>query len=246
MNLNNYLDSTYLKTAEQAQLSDADNDKIVVTVILEAIAERFKLVMVRPNYVALAKKLITDANSNVDIGTVISFPEGTNSIDEKINEAKIAIENGADDLDFVINYQLFKDGKINEVKKEVFECTKLGIESNRVVKWIIETAALTPHEIIKICVLIKNVVLANFKEQSYPLIFIKSSTGFFITENGEPNGATIESIVLMLENGSPLSIKASGGVKTNAEAAAMIHLGVRRIGTSAAKEIVSGGFANGY
>ena len=101
MNLNNYLDSTYLKTAEQAQLSDADNDKIVVTVILEAIAERFKLVMVRPNYVALAKKLITDANSNVDIGTVISFPEGTNSIDEKINEAKIAIENGVDDLDFV-------------------------------------------------------------------------------------------------------------------------------------------------
>ena len=246
MNLNNYLDSTYLKTAEQAKISESENEKIVVNLIQEAIAERFKLVMVRPNYVALAKKLITDANSNLDIGTVISFPEGTNSLETKIEEAKIAIENGADDLDFVINYQLFKNGKITEVKKEVFECTKLGIESNRVVKWIIETAALTPHEIIKICVLIKNVVLANFKEHSYPSIFIKSSTGFYKTENGEPNGATIESIVLMLENGSPLSIKASGGVKTYAIAAAMIHLGVRRIGTSAAKDIVNGKIATGY
>lgn len=246
MDVKTYLDSTYLKTAQQAGLSNSENEKLVVNTINEAVAERFKLVMIRPNYVVLAKELITKVNSSLDVGTVISFPEGTNSIIEKLEEAQTAIDNGADDLDFVINYLAFKKGETEIVKKEILECTKLGIDNNKVVKWIIETAALTNDEIIKICVLIKNVVMSNFKEHSYQSIFIKSSTGFYKTENNVPNGATIDSIVLMLENGAPLSIKASGGVKSYKEAVAMIQLGVKRIGTSAAKEIVRGRIAEGY
>lgn len=238
MDLKTFIDSTYLKTAVQANLSDFENDKIVSETIYEAISEHYKLVMIRPEYVLMAKKIILGANSTLDVGTVISFPEGTNSITEKLAEASTAIADGADDLDFVINYEAFKNGTINLVKQEVLECTRLGIDHAKTVKWIIETAALTTDEIIKICVLIKNVVLSNFKEQAYQSIFIKSSTGFFKTENNTPNGATFDAIVLMLENGSPLSIKASGGIKTFEEAIAMIKLGVKRIGTSAAKAIV--------
>ena len=238
MDLKTFIDSTYLKTAVQANLSDFENDKIVSETIYEAISEHYKLVMIRPEYVLMAKKIILEANSTLDVGTVISFPEGTNSLTEKLAEASTAIADGADDLDFVINYEAFKNGTINLVKQEVLECTRLGIDHAKTVKWIIETAALTTDEIIKICVLIKNVVLSNFKEQAYQSIFIKSSTGFFKTENNTPNGATFDAIVLMLENGSPLSIKASGGIKTFEEAIAMIKLGVKRIGTSAAKAIV--------
>lgn len=238
MDLKTFIDSTYLKTAAQANLSDFENDKIVSETIYQAIDEHYKLVMIRPEYVLMAKKIILEANSTLDVGTVISFPEGTNSITEKLAEASTAVADGADDLDFVINYQAFKNGMINLVKQEVLECTRLGIDNAKTVKWIIESAALTTDEIIKICVLIKNVVLSNFKEQAYQSIFIKSSTGFFKTENNAPNGATFDAIVLMLENGSPLSIKASGGIKTFEEAIAMIKLGVKRIGTSAAKAIV--------
>ena len=72
------------------------------------------------------------------------------------------------------------------------------------------------------------------------MVFVKSSTGFYVTENGLPNGATKESIIMMLENAYPLSVKAAGGVRTFEEAVAMIRLGVKRIGTSAAKSIANG------
>ena len=82
--------------------------------------------------------------------------------------------------------------------------------------------------------------MSNFKEECYPSVFVKSSTGFYKTENGLPNGATIPTIIMMIENGSPLSIKAAGGVRTYDEAMSMIRLGIKRIGTSAAKAIANG------
>lgn len=69
---------------------------------------------------------------------------------------------------------------------------------------------------------------------------MKSSTGFYQTANNEPNGATIPSMIMMIENASPLSVKAAGGVRTYEDAVEMIKLGVKRIGTSAAKAIVNG------
>lgn len=239
MNIKNFLDSTYLKTAEQSNISEIQNKNNVVGVINEAINEGFKLVMIRPNYVTLAKEMIEKSKSSLTIGTVISFPEGSNTITEKLDEAEIAIKNGTDDLDFVINYKAFKNDEIDLVKTEVLQCTKLGIVNNKTVKWIIETAALNDTQIIKICTLIKNVVMSNFKESDFSSIFIKSSTGFFVTENNLPNGATLQSIIIMLENGSPLSIKASGGIKSYQEAISMIRLGVKRIGTSSAKAIAN-------
>ena len=240
MNVKNYLDSTYLKTNEQAGLSEQENEKVAKGFIQEAIDENFKLIMIRPDRVALAKKMITEANSKVTIGTVIGFHQGTASIEEKLEEANNAIQNGVDDLDYVCNYTAFKNGEIDLVKNEILLGTKLGLDHHKIVKWIIEVAALNDTQIIQLSALIKNVVMANFKEDNYQNVFVKSSTGFYKTENNLPNGATKESIILMLENASPLPVKAAGGVRNYEEAIEMIRLGVKRIGTSAAKAIANG------
>jgi len=245
MNIKQYLDSTYLKTAEQSGLSEIDNTTIVKGFIQEAIDEGFKLIMIRPDKVKLAKEMITKAKSKVLIGTVISFPEGTNSLDEKLDEAFQAIEDGADELDFVCNYEAFKKGDIDLVKQEVYSGTRLAFDNRKVVKWIIEVAALTDAQIIQFSALIKNVIITNFKEDCFPDVFVKSSTGFFKTENGLPNGATFPAVIMMLENASPLPVKAAGGVRTYEEAQEMIRLGVKRIGTSAAKTIANGETATG-
>lgn len=240
MNIKQYLDSTYLKTAEQAGISVEDNLNVATTFIQEAIDEKFKLIMIRPEMVSVARKMINQANSKVDVGTVIDFPFGKSGLANKLEEADKAILDGADDLDFVCNYEAFKNGKIDIVKHEIIECTRVGLKNNKIVKWIIEVAALNNQQIIQLSALIKNIVISNFKEEQYASVFVKSSTGFYKTENKLPNGATPETIVLMLENSSPLPVKAAGGVRTYDEAVAMIRLGVKRIGTSGAKTIANG------
>ena len=244
MNIKHYLDSTYLKTAAQANLSEKENTEVVANCIQEAIDNDFKLIMIRPDKVALAKKMIQDAKSKVTIGTVIDFPLGNGTLEDKLVEAKQAIENGADDLDFVVDYEAFKRGEVDAVKEQVLQGTKLGLAHNKIVKWIIEVAALDNHQIVQLSTLIKNAVIANFTEKEYDKVFVKSSTGFYKTPEGIPNGATVPTIKLMLENSFPLPVKAAGGVRTYEEAVEMVQLGVKRIGTSAAKAIATGGISN--
>ena len=245
MDIKQYLDATYLKTAEQAGLTEAENKLVAQTFIQEAIDENFKLIMIRPNRVSLAKKLITAAHSAVQIGTVIGFPEGESTIVEKLTEAAQAIQDGADELDFVCNYTAFQVGPRALVKEEILQGTRLGLANNKVVKWIIEVAALDDDQIAQLSALIKNVVISNFKEEKFKAVFVKSSTGFFKTENNRPNGATLPTIKIMLENASPLPVKAAGGVRTYEEAIEMIRLGVQRIGTSGAKAIANGNKTEG-
>jgi deoxyribose-phosphate aldolase len=240
MNIKTYLDSTYLKTAEQAGLSESENEIVVKGCVEEAIDEDFKLIMIRPNMVALARRIISSANSKVQVGTVIDFPEGKSSIAEKLDEAIQSIENGADELDFVCNYEAFKKGDEILVKEEILKGTQLGLGHNKIVKWIIEVAALNDLQIAKLSALIKNIVMANFNEEAYEAVFVKSSTGFYKTVNNLPNGATVSSVKIILENASPLPVKAAGGVRTYDEAVEMIQLGVKRIGTSGAKAIANG------
>ncbi|WP_295338389.1 deoxyribose-phosphate aldolase [Flavobacterium sp.] len=245
MNIKQYLDSTYLKTAAQAGLTEKENNSVVEGFIQEAISEGFKLIMIRPNQVKTAAQMIAKADSKLLVGTVISFPEGTNSLEEKLAEAQKAIEDGVDELDYVCNYEAFKRGEIDLVKEEVLQGTKLAFDHHKVAKWIIEVAALTDDQIIQISALIKNVIMANFKEDCYHNVFVKSSTGFYVTENNKPNGATKHTVIMMLENASPLPVKAAGGVRTYEEAEEMIQLGVKRIGTSSAKAIANGETASG-
>ena len=244
MNIKQYLDSTYLKTAAQANISEQENTEIVKNCIQEAIDNNFKLIMIRPDKVTLAKKMIDETHSKVTIGTVIDFPLGNGTLEEKLAEAKEAIENGVDDLDFVVDYEAFKRGEVEAIKEQVLEGTKLGLSHHKIVKWIIEVAALDNHQIVQLSALIKNVVIANFDENDYEKVFVKSSTGFYKTPEGVPNGATVPTIKLMLENSCPLPVKAAGGVRTYEEAVEMIQLGVKRIGTSAAKAIANGEISN--
>ena len=240
MNINTHLDSTYLKTAHQAGISDDETQKNVIYLIEEAIAENFKLVMIRPQFVAFAKDLITQAKSDVLVGTVIGFHEGTSSIQDKLSEAKEAITNGADELDFVLNYPAFLNGYINLVKSEIFKGTHLALEHQKIVKWIIEIAALTNDETIAITQLIKEVILSNFGEDNATKVFVKSSTGFYKPTDNKPSGATFEAMELIIEHAKPLQVKAAGGVKNYEDALKMINLGVDRIGTSSAKTIAEG------
>ncbi|MFN0728299.1 deoxyribose-phosphate aldolase [Polaribacter gochangensis] len=238
MKLVQYLDSTYLKTPAQANISEKETKEIIIKLVEDAIAYNFKLVMIRANYISLAKEMISKATSNVMVGTVIGFHEGSYAIEEKLNEAQKAINLGVDDLDFVVNYEAFKKGETSLIKEEILKGTALGLKNNKTVKWIIEVAALNNEEIAVISKLIKKVILDNFGEENAKYVFVKSSTGFYKTENNKPNGATFESIKIMSENAKPLKIKAAGGVKTKNDALKMITLGVERIGTSSAREII--------
>jgi deoxyribose-phosphate aldolase len=245
MNIKQYLDSTYLKTAQQAGLSESENTAVAQKFIQEAIDGQFKLIMIRPEHVSMAKQRIVEAKSKVMVGTVIDFPTGQSTIDQKLAEAQQAITDGADDLDFVCNYEAFKNGDVALVKDEILKGTQLGLQHHKTVKWIIEVAALNSQQIVQLSALVKNVVMANFKEDCYDQVFVKSSTGFYQTENNLPNGATVDSVIMMLENASPLPVKAAGGVRTYEEAIAMIRLGVKRIGTSSAKAIAERKSASG-
>jgi deoxyribose-phosphate aldolase len=244
MEISQYLDSTYLKTAQQAAISVEETKKIIIKLVEEAIVFNFKLVMIRANYISLAKELIIKADSNVLVGTVIGFHEGTYSIQEKLIEAQQAIDLGADDLDFVVNYKAFQKGNTDLVKEEIIKGTSLGLINSKTVKWIIEVAALNNEEIASISKLIRRVVVDNFGEEKAKNVFVKSSTGFYKTEGNKHNGATFEAIKIMSDNAKPLKIKAAGGVKTKNDVLKMITLGVERIGTSSAKEIIERTKAN--
>ena len=234
-----FIDATYLKDFSNAVISNDEHEKNVHLLVSQAINHQLKLVMVSPKFVSIVRKQIDEAQSKVLVGTVIDFPFGTSEQEVKLAEAQKVIDLGADELDFVINYKAFKKGDINSVKSEVLNGTAFCLKNHKKVKWIIETAALTEKEIIQICVLIKNVVISNFLEKDYQNVFVKSSTGFFVTENGAPNGATRDAIIMMLENASPLPIKASGGIRNYQDALNMVNLGVQRIGTSAVLEIIN-------
>lgn len=239
-NITSFFDSTYLKTKEQSGLSDQEEKQVVKSFVLEAVEHRFKLVMIRSSHIAFAKEIIADNGSNVLVGTVIDFPNGNSSIESKLDEIKSAISLGADDIDVVIDYNRFKKGDNNYIINQVKECTALCLSNNKTIKWIIESAALSDNEIIEICQLIRDVVIDNFGQNNTHNVFVKSSTGFYVSPDSAPNGATVSAIKLMLDNSSPLPVKASGGIRNIEDFKTMVDLGVKRIGTSSALSILQG------
>lgn len=245
MNIAQYLDSTYLKTPEQSVISHEGTLQIDKELAQEAIDNGIFAVMIRPDYVAEIKKYIQDRNSNVAVGTVIGFHEGTYSIEEKLKEASKAIEDGADELDFVTNYMAYLQGDIDLVKEEFVKCTKLALEHHKITKWIIEIAALKDEQIADLTKKISNWAEENFSADDLSNIFVKSSTGFYKTADGKPNGATFEGIKIMLDNAGKLPVKAAGGVRTPEDAEKMINMGVKRIGTSSALALIKNESASG-
>lgn len=245
MNIAQYLDSTYLKTPEQSGISHEATLQIDKELAQVAIDNGIFAVMIRPDYVAEIKKYIQERNSNVAVGTVIGFHEGTYSIEEKLAEASKAIEDGADELDFVINYNAYLQGNTALVKEEFVKCTKLSLDHHKIAKWIIEIAALTDEQIADLTKSISNWAEENFSANDLSKIFVKSSTGFYATADGKPNGATFEGIKIMLDNAGKLPVKAAGGVRTPEDAERMINMGVKRIGTSSALALIKNESSSG-
>lgn len=238
MNIAQYLDSTYLKTPSQSGLSEQETLQKDKDLAKEAIDNGIFAVMIRPDYVSEIKKYILERNSDVVVGTVIGFHEGTYSVDEKLAEAEKAIADGADELDFVINYNAYLKGDLDLVKDEFIKCTQLCLEHHKVAKWIIEIAALTDEQIADLTKSISTWSEEHFPENEWSKIFVKSSTGFYETQDGKPNGATFEGIKIMLDNAGKLPVKAAGGVRTPEDAEKMINMGVKRIGTSSALALI--------
>lgn len=244
MRIGDYLDSTYLKTPKQSGLSDSETLEKVHQLTREADENGIYAVMIRPGYVGSVRMLLDEMDSKVKLGTVIDFPEGEASVGVKMKEAQKALQDGADELDFVADYRAFIDGNLEKLKEEVEICSKLVLNEKKVVKWIIETAALTDEQIVGLTCLIRDVVLERLSAYDPTDVFVKTSTGFYQTEDGKPSGATRHNVGLIVLNSGPLSVKAAGGVRTAEEAREMIKMGVSRIGTSSALKIVSGETVN--
>ena len=231
INIAEYLDSTYLKTADEAGISLLQNQKIVMRAINEAIDNQFACIMIRPDFVLMASERIQSVNSNLKIGTVIDFPLGDKKTNIKLNQAKIAISNGAFDIDFVCDYNAFKRESYIKFDSDIIECTKLCVENNKIAKWIIETGALSKNEIIAISKRITDIIYSKFPK-SVGTVFIKTSTGYY-----GGYGAKTSDVKLIKSVCRGLKIKASGGVANLSDAYRFIRIGVDRIGTSKAKKI---------
>ena len=229
--INEYLDSTYLKTADEAKISEAENKKTLFSIVDEAISCNFKCIMIRPQYVAEVFKKLNQTKTSTKVGTVVDFPFGDGSTLKKVNEAKDAIKNGAFDIDFVCDYNAFKRGYFQKFDTDIIEGTKVCIENKRLAKWIIETGALSKEEIMKITQRIVGLVQKYFFKNAND-IFIKTSTGYY-----SGYGANISDIKLIKSCSANLKIKASGGISSFNFASDLIFAGADRIGTSKAKLI---------
>lgn len=242
--LKDYIDATFLATSKQLNCSKEEIIKKNIDFVKEVLLYDVKALMIRPNMLKHIQPILVENKSKTLLGTVIDFPKGNKGLAYKLKKAKKVIKEGADELDFVCNYKEFKSNKPIDFINEIVECTKFVLEHKKTVKWIIETAALSPREIVKITALIKNTLIPIVKENQFEFIFIKSSTGYFKTKNNFSSGATHESITLMLENASPLQVKASGGIKTQEDAINYIKMDVARIGTSATVSILNNQIVN--
>jgi deoxyribose-phosphate aldolase len=238
-NIAHYIDATYLKTAKENKQTKEQNLKEVIDFVNIVLPLGVKCIMIRPSYVKDIKNKIIVEKYKTNVGTVIDFPLGESEVAKKIKKAQKAINNGADELDFVVNYNAFLKGNIALIKEEVSLCTKLVLQHKKTIKWIVETAALNDTQIIQICSIIKNTITSFCKESDFENIFIKSSTGYYKSSNYTPTGATYNNIIIMLENSAPLMVKASGGIKNLESAQHFINLGVKRIGTSAVYNILN-------
>ena len=211
MGLNKYIDHTILK----ATASSSDVQKLCE----EAIEHEFYSVCVNGCYVADAKQLLQ--GTDVKVAAVVGFPLGAMTTAAKVFEAKEAVENGASEIDMVINVAKLKDGEFEYVENEIRQI-KEAIGDN-VLKVIIETCYLTDEEKVKACELAL-VAKADF---------VKTSTGF------GTGGATYEDVKLMKSIvGDNAKVKASGGVRDKETAQKYVELGAERLGTSSGISIM--------
>ncbi|MBC8095838.1 MAG: deoxyribose-phosphate aldolase [Akkermansiaceae bacterium] len=213
-----YIDHTLLKPDATA--------KDIEQLCVEARTHHFHSVCVNGTWVDQARTLLED--TDIKVACVIGFPLGATSIDVKRFEAEAAIDDGAQEIDLVINIGRLKEGNDKYVLRELRDVVEAADE--RTVKVILEICLLTTDEKLRACEL----VLESAAH------FVKTSTGF------STSGATIEDVSLLREAVGPkFGVKASGGIRDIKTALAMIDAGATRLGTSAGIAILQGVTGNG-
>jgi deoxyribose-phosphate aldolase len=190
------LNSTYLKTTEQTNIREKENNELQKNRIQETLFYGCKLVMLRLIQVSLVKMMIVAANSKVANGTEIDVPNGSSPLEKKLAEAQTTIKNGADALAFVVDYTLLKNEAYSKRKEQIIEETSLALKNHKTIKWIIKINALRNHLITQIIVFIKKTIINPFQKKDFAKILIKSSIGFYKTPDGVTNGATFSSRLL--------------------------------------------------
>ncbi len=208
-----YIDHTLLKP-------EASREEII-TLCHEAKEHRFASVCVNPHYVKLCATMLR--NTDVKVCTVIGFPLGANTTRVKVYETQVACEDGATEIDMVINIGELKSKNYDWVEADIASVVAAADSAHAMVKVILETCLLTDEEKVIASVLAKNAGAH----------FVKTSTGF------SKGGATLEAVALMRKAvGDTVGVKASGGVRDYATAKKMIEYGATRIGASASVKIV--------
>lgn len=188
----------------------------------EALEHRFKAVCVNRLWVEEASRIL--AGSAVEVCSVVGFPLGATSATVKAFETSEAVSAGASEIDMVIALGALRQGSLDEVRGDVEAV--VGAADGRIVKVILETCLLTDEEKVIACTL----------SAEAGAHFVKTSTGF------GSGGATLEDVRLMRRTvGQALGVKASGGIRTTAQADAFIEAGASRLGTSSGIAIVTGG-----
>ena len=212
MDLRPFIEQTNLKP----DMTAADVDFLVQ----QALEYSFFGICLPPFWVKKAARDL--ASSQVSLVTVIGFPNGYQMTETKIFEIELAIRDGAQELDLVMNVSSFKTG-LPWTKIELAKCSKIIHEAERTMKTIIETSYLSDQEIIDACKICEDAGVD----------FVKTSTGF------SSAGARVEHIKLMRSVlSSNTGIKASGGIKTREQALAMIEAGADRLGTSSGVQLL--------
>jgi deoxyribose-phosphate aldolase len=212
MNIASYIDHTVLKPT----VTIVDIEKLC----REANQYNFAAVCVPPLFVKKAKELV---KGDVKVATVIGFPFGYSAIEAKVAETILAIVDGADELDFVINISAIKNNDWQFLASEINTILTIVRKKEKVIKIIIESGVLTDDEIIKCCDLYG----------AAGVDFMKTSTGYAEV------GATVEAVKLMRKHlADTVKIKASGGIKTFKFAAELIAAGANRLGCSSSVKIL--------
>ena len=187
----------------------------------EAIAHNFISVCVNPTHVRHASQQLQ--GSSVKVCSVIGFPLGATTSENKASEAAQVIEQGGTEVDMVLNIGALKEDNDALVEQDIAAVVQVAHSQNALCKVIIETALLTDEEKVRACQLVKKAGAD----------FVKTSTGF------SSGGATVEDIALMRQTVGPdIGVKASGGIRTLADAQKMIAAGANRIGASAGVKIL--------
>ena len=215
MQLARYIDHTILKSTTTV----ADIEKVCG----EAIQYGFAAVCIPPPLVKKAKELTAD--TSVKTVTVIGFPFGYSAVEAKIAEALLAMVDGADELDIVINLIALKNSDWQYLANEINHLTPLIKQQKKTIKIIIESGLLSDDEIVKCCELYG---IAGID-------YLKTSTGY------AERGATVEAVQLMRKHlPADVQIKASGGIRTYEFAKELVQAGATRLGCSASVAIVQG------